>query len=379
MNTSRSEFMVALMQELVVNSNNWYGSENWDHERFGSYKGSFKGATLNKLNKLLSGKAAIVPVDADGYLIQSIGKIKNSLEGLAASYDLLADDYSKSTLVKVLAYRLMGPRKVKLPLSTDAYWSIRERTRSLIKGSDTIGVNFPKLNLNRLNLEKIGYPIELYFAPGGVMVTFILKQYEYGKSKPQIKAQNGDYVIDAGGCWGDTALYFAHTVGPEGKVYCFEFVAENLKILQRNLDLNAELARRIELVLQPVWEESGEVVEFSANGPGTSLTGKPSDTNRLNFAQVSTIAIDDLVKERNIPRVDFIKMDIEGAELSALKGAEECLRRFRPRLAISVYHRENDLIEIPNYLNNLGLGYKFFLDHFTIYGEETILFATSGN
>jgi hypothetical protein len=68
-------------------------------------------------------------------------------------------------------------------------------------------------------------------------------------------------------------------------------------------------------------------------------------------------------------------MDIEGAELGALRGAERTLREFRPRLAISVYHREDDLVEIPRYLDGLGLGYEFFLDHFTIYGEETVLFA----
>jgi hypothetical protein len=40
-----------------------------------------------------------------------------------------------------------------------------------------------------------------------------------------------------------------------------------------------------------------------------------------------------------------------------------------------LYHKENDLTEIPGYLNALGLGYKFFLDHFTIHNEETVLFA----
>jgi len=91
--------------------------------------------------------------------------------------------------------------------------------------------------------------------------------------------------------------------------------------------------------------------------------------------QVTTISIDDLVKVKNLPRVDIIKMDIEGAELSALKGAEQTLRAFRPRLAISLYHNESDLIEIPEFMNSLNLGYEFFLDHFSIHNEETVLFA----
>ena len=90
---------------------------------------------------------------------------------------------------------------------------------------------------------------------------------------------------------------------------------------------------------------------------------------------MDTISIDDFVIERKLSRVDFIKMDIEGAELCALKGAERTIRAFKPKLAISLYHRDTDFTEIPDHLNKLGLGYKFFLDHFTVHGEETILFA----
>jgi len=68
-------------------------------------------------------------------------------------------------------------------------------------------------------------------------------------------------------------------------------------------------------------------------------------------------------------------MDIEGAELDALRGAEQTLRAFKPRLAISLYHNKTDLTEIPEYLNALDLGYEFYLDHFTIHNEETVLFA----
>ena len=69
-------------------------------------------------------------------------------------------------------------------------------------------------------------------------------------------------------------------------------------------------------------------------------------------------------------------MDIEGAELNALKGAEETIRAFRPKLAISAYDKDNDLFDLADYLNSLAIGYRFYLDHFTIFHEETILFAS---
>jgi len=204
------------------------------------------------------------------------------------------------------------------------------------------------------------------------MFAFILKQYEYGKRTPKIKAQEGNYVIDGGGCWGDTALYFAHEVGESGKVYSFEFTPDNLELFHRNVGLNPQLADRIELIPKALWNKSNEVITYFAYGPATSVA-----VNQQNGSlQVSTVSIDDFVREKKLPRVDYIKMDIEGAELNSLKGAEETLRTFKPRLAVSVYHRDNDFIEIPAYLDRLGLGYEFFLDHFTIYGEETILFAT---
>jgi hypothetical protein len=78
-----------------------------------------------------------------------------------------------------------------------------------------------------------------------------------------------------------------------------------------------------------------------------------------------------------LDRIDFIKMDIEGGELPALKGAERVLRSFKPKLAISVYHNLRDFWEIPQWLNDLKLGYEFYLRHFTIHHEETVLFATT--
>lgn len=376
MNTSDPAFLTAWLQELMASMNNWYGAENWDPERFGPYQSSFKHSVVSKFNELFSGKIAMVPV---GYAqINGVSGIGDSLKGLTSLYGLLADDYSKQTLVKVLTYRVMGYQKVKLPHNTSSYWSQRQAVRSLIKGKDNIKVTFPKLTLNHLALEKIGYPIELYFAPSGVMATFVLKQYEYRKTKPEIKAEPGDYVIDGGGCWGDTALYFAHTVGKEGKVFTFEFASDSLEVFNRNLELNPVLSERIQLVQRALWNKSEEVIEYSPNGPGTSLAMKPQNKTQQDSAQATTISIDDFVRERNLPRVDFVKMDIEGAELNALKGAEETIRSFRPKLAISIYHRDTDFVDIPEYLNRLDLGYEFYLDHFTIYGEETILFAYPG-
>ena len=68
-------------------------------------------------------------------------------------------------------------------------------------------------------------------------------------------------------------------------------------------------------------------------------------------------------------------MDIEGAEPLALEGAIETIKRFRPKLAIAIYHSMNDFVAIPNWILNLDLDYEIFIGHYTIHAEETVCFA----
>ena len=85
--------------------------------------------------------------------------------------------------------------------------------------------------------------------------------------------------------------------------------------------------------------------------------------------------IDTLVNHGIIERVDFIKMDIEGSEYDALKGAVSTIKKFQPKLAISLYHINDDFHRIPILLKNCNPNYKFRLGHYTIHGEETVLYA----
>ena len=91
--------------------------------------------------------------------------------------------------------------------------------------------------------------------------------------------------------------------------------------------------------------------------------------------QMPTSTIDDIVARNDVPRLDFIKMDIEGSEPAALEGARETILRFRPKLAIAIYHKASDFVGIPNWILDLNIGYRIFIDHFTIHSEETVCFA----
>ena len=356
----------ALLCEILEDAPNFFGSENWDEMRFGEHKQSFASKILIGINRLLKTNFVILP--GKTVLPMEFGDIMNHLEGFAALYNLLADQDSKNVVVKLIAYRILGYQKVKLPFAYT--WDRAEDkklTRLLMKTDETIKIKFNDWDLHRYDFHSIGYPIEgFFYGPSD----FMIKQYQYTKSSPSVLAQSGDVVIDGGACWGDTALYFANLIGENGKVYSFEFVPDNIDIMHRNLALNPLLASRVEIVPMALSDTSGEKLSYSANGPGTRITNGPQD---MSFAE--TVTIDDFVERQSIDRVNFIKMDIEGAELSALRGAEKTLRKFRPKLAICLYHSLDDFTLIPEFLNKLDLSYIFYVDHFTIHQEETILFA----
>jgi len=90
---------------------------------------------------------------------------------------------------------------------------------------------------------------------------------------------------------------------------------------------------------------------------------------------LDSIELDRFVVQ-NKTRIDFIKMDIEGAEPNALRGAEETIRRDRPALQICLYHSPEHLWEIPEYVKSLVPGYTFHIGHHGIIRTDTVLYAT---
>ena len=85
--------------------------------------------------------------------------------------------------------------------------------------------------------------------------------------------------------------------------------------------------------------------------------------------------IDTFVSEYNINKIDMIKLDVERSEKNVLLGGIDTIIKHRPKLLISVYHRLNDLFELPLFINELDLSYKFYLGHHSPIQWETVLYA----
>lgn len=103
--------------------------------------------------------------------------------------------------------------------------------------------------------------------------------------------------------------------------------------------------------------------------------GAMSSLNEIEGEIINCEKIDDLLDEDALPTL--IKMDIEGEEYKALLGAKETIKRFKPDLAICVYHYVDHYFKIPLLIDAMGLGYKFYLRNYAEKWNETVLYATT--
>ncbi len=133
--------------------------------------------------------------------------------------------------------------------------------------------------------------------------------------------------FDVGANVGAITLALARLTAPDGKVYAFEPGPPNLRRLRDNLNLNPELASRVETIAAGAGRTPGELywAEEKSN-PGNALVG------RTGTHQIKIITLDDFVREHGIAKLDFLKIDVEGMELDVMQGAEETLRRLSPML-----------------------------------------------
>lgn len=355
-------FFSKLFLAIADNIRNDY-TDNFDSERFGIEPKENKSLKLFFLHKLKR-KFRIIDYNE----IKNIETLDPYFERMEQVYSILNDNYSKDLYIQLIAYRILGYRKVKLPLNTQEY--IRKRAEANIFKINNDYIEAPFVDgksvlLYRHDLTKTETPMILYTSD--VYPLMYINQYENN----YVSIDTGDIVLDCGGCWGDTALFFANKVGKSGHIYSFEFIPDNIKIFEKNISINKDLSEIISLEKKALGEKTGETLCFSNNGPGSTTR---SNVNEKSI-KVQSINIDDFAKLNKLSKIDFIKMDIEGSELPTLKGAINVLKEYKPKLAISIYHSLVDFVNIPLYLDSLHLGYRFYIKHGTIHNEETVLLA----
>lgn len=165
----------------------------------------------------------------------------------------------------------------------------------------------------------------------------------------------GDVVLDCGAHVG-TFTHFALARGAS-KVIAIELSPRNVECLRRNF--TQEIAEgRVVVYPKGVWNKDDVLVleQVGDNSAADSVVMHQPGARAGN--EVALTTIDKLVAELGLERVDFIKMDIEGAEAPALEGAAKTLQRWKPRLALAAYHKPDDGEVLPATVARLAPGYE---------------------
>lgn len=176
-----------------------------------------------------------------------------------------------------------------------------------------------------------------------------------------IKLEKNEVFIDGGGYIGDTAEEFINkTNGIYEHIYIFEPDPINYQKINPNL-------KNTTIIKKGLWDKE-EILYFTNESNSASYISNNNNGIKIHVTNIDAIL--------NNNRATFIKMDIEGSELKALQGAKNTIATYLPKLAISIYHKNDDMLTILPYLNEIAHDkYKLYLRHHSHYANETVLYA----
>jgi FkbM family methyltransferase len=190
---------------------------------------------------------------------------------------------------------------------------------------------------------------------GGELLAHLIAEHDWiAEDSPRQVVRSGDIVLDCGahvGVFTNKALQLGAS-----KIVAIEPDPVNFECLRRNF-AEEIAAGRVVLVEKGVWSSAGTLT--LSLGVGNSGGGSMVWEEGGSTIEVPVTTIDSLVQELRLPRVDYIKMDIEGAEREALKGGTEVLRRFRPRLMLDSYHLPDDMEVLPAIIRRAHSDYSW--------------------
>lgn len=174
-----------------------------------------------------------------------------------------------------------------------------------------------------------------------------------------------EIFIDAGCCDLATTVDFANLCRGLKKVYAFEPDSVNYRNCTKRIAEEKENLPEVVMLHYGTWSERTEL-QFYSTADGCSHIGNGNTVIRV-------AAIDEIVE--NSDKITFIKMDVEGAELESLKGAQKIIKRDKPRLAICIYHKPEDMVTLPAYVKSLVPEYRLYLRSYSNADNEMVLYA----
>lgn len=179
-----------------------------------------------------------------------------------------------------------------------------------------------------------------------------------------IRFTDREVFVDGGCSTGDTALEFIKRMdGRYAYIYGFEPEEANFEKAKNDL----AKYRNIELIKKGLWDKD-DVMSFVSDRGASKIDGNGGES-------IFVTSLDNFFADKTKEEMPtFIKLDIEGSEKRALIGAGGIITKIHPKLAVCVYHRAEDIYELPRLISNFG-SYQFKLRHYTKGNWETVLYA----
>ncbi|MEI6167188.1 MAG: FkbM family methyltransferase [bacterium] len=223
---------------------------------------------------------------------------------------------------------------------------------------------FDKIPENRAKNAFRFWVAESLLVPQFLRQTCPLVGYEYLR-----KIQPSDVIVDAGAFTGDYTVYASRKVGPTGRVLAFEPDPRNLARLRANLRGEID---NVTIIEKGLWNSEGELT-FRAGTEGfTSGAACISGAVAGQDLTVKVTRLDSELEKLGISKINVLKMDIEGAELEALKGCEQTLKNSQAYICIASYHildGENTSKRVEKQLREWGYNTtSAFPCHLTAFG-----------
>ena len=190
-----------------------------------------------------------------------------------------------------------------------------------------------------------------------------------------VKLNNEEVFVDCGAYDGDTLNAFLEYTGNKFKrVIAFEPDPLNYDKANQYINSLAQCIRQKIVLQKKGVSDKEKEISFKADGNEGSMIQATGNRQQAtgNIIFIQTVSLD---KFQECYEATYIKMDIEGEEMNALRGAQKLIKEKKPKLAISIYHKDSDMIEIAQFIHNLVPEYKMYVRQHSHSFYDTILYC----
>lgn len=289
-------------------------------------------------------------------------------EALWDTRQMLADDASKMLLDAYLVLRSVGPHRFRFPrIDFEPWLTVHAKEPFASPGLPADYTGRP-LCVFELSVDGVQGRIRVIATEWQINLCNAFRQYAPIRDGIMLGPRPADVVLDCGACIGEFSMLFAAMTGATGAVHLFDPVPLHLRFCALQAALNPDLGH----VLHPVRAAVGAA---SGHATGNIADLAHITPGGLKLDNYDTITLDDYAQHSALTRIDFVKMDVEGAEMDALAGASHIVSTCRPRLAVSAYHRPSHLWEIPHAIRSLNPSYRLHFGHHTPIRWEAVFYA----